>query len=82
LPASATRTDDEDDELLLSSPTKPTPARRMSLPPPVRRMSVGPLERARTRAWTPLGKKANASGSGGRDVFAEDDDSEDELGKW
>ncbi|BGP01499.1 hypothetical protein NBRC10513v2_005141 [Rhodotorula toruloides] len=81
LPASAM--DDEEDELLLSSPTKPAaPARRMSLPPPSRRMSVGPSDRGSVRAWTPAGKKASARGLGGRDVFAEDDDSEDEFGQW
>ncbi|KAJ8293953.1 hypothetical protein OF846_003201 [Rhodotorula toruloides] len=82
LPASAT--DYEEDELLLSSPTKParaTPARRMSLPPPFRTMSVGPSDRAKATAWMSGGKKASLSALGGRDVFAEDDDSEDELGK-
>ncbi|BGP33505.1 hypothetical protein JCM10296v2_005309 [Rhodotorula toruloides] len=81
LPASAM--DDEEDELLLSSPTKPSsaaPARRLSLPPPSSRASVGPSDRKNVRGWTLAGKKTSSSGLGGRDVFAEDDDSEDEFG--
>ncbi|GEM08639.1 hypothetical protein Rt10032_c06g2656 [Rhodotorula toruloides] len=83
LPAPAT--DDDDDELLLSSPTKPSSAsaaRRLSLSPPSRTMSVGPSGQGRLRTWTPAGKEASASGFTGRDVFAEDDSSEDEFGKW